>query len=57
MIFRILSSLNSWDKLKADGKESSALDSVNQFPHKGLTLDTSAFELFTTANLHYHLSW
>ena len=37
--------------------ESSALDSVNQFPHKGLTLDTSAFELFTTANLHYHLSW
>ena len=24
---------------------------------KGLTLETSAFKLFTVANLHYQLSW
>ena len=42
--------LSAWNKTKQHKVHNSRFD-------EGLTLETSAFKLFTVANLHYYPSW
>ena len=42
--------LSAWNKTKQHKVHHSRFD-------EGLTLETSAFKLFTVANLHYYPSW